>query len=202
VRTPVIYKANGIVIVNSVFVENEAVLRAEVTTPIPVTADSLALYLDGVPITVTKTQTDVVGRQWTLQGLPEGRGPGVHVLQIAVGGRTAGFDQASYQVSTEFTMRGVAVVSPQIQGAGCGGSIFQYELSGPANRVELLLMTVAGRRVSSVQLPGSPGFNVYCWDGRDSQGHVTAIGLYLFRIRATDASGRTVTRDGRMIRSR
>ena len=89
-----------------------------------------------------------------------------------------------------------------VQGAGCGGSIFQYELSAPANRVELLLMTVAGRRVSSVQLPGNPGFNVFCWDGRDSQGHETAIGLYLFRIRATDASGRTVTRDGRMIRSR
>jgi len=202
VRTPVVYKANGIVIVNGVFVENEAVLRAEVTTPIPVTADSLALYLDGFPITVTKTQTDLVGRQWTLQGLPEGRGPGAHVLQIAIGGRTAGLDQASYQVSAEFTMRGVAVVSPHVQGAGCGGSIFQYELSAPANRVELLLMTVAGRRVSSVQLPGNPGFNVFCWDGRDSQGHETAIGLYLFRIRATDASGRTVTRDGRMIRSR
>jgi len=202
VRTLVTYKANGTPIVNGVFVENEAVLRAEVTTPIPVTADSLALYLDGAPIAITKTQTDAVGRRWVLQGLPEGRGPGVHVLQIAVGDRTAGFDQASYQVSAEFTMRGVAVVSPKVQGAGCGGSIFQYELSAPANRVELLLMTVAGRRVSSIQLPGSPGFNVFCWDGHDSQGHETATGLYLFRIRATDASGRTVTRDGRMIRSR
>lgn len=202
VRTPVIYKANGIVIVNGVFVENAAVLRAEVTTPIPVTADSLALYLDGVPIAITKTQSDVPGRQWVLESLPEGRGPGTHVLQIAVGGRTAGFDQTTYQVSADFTMRGVAVVSPKVMGAGCGGSVFQYELSAPANRVELLLMTVAGRRVSSVQLPGSPGFNVFCWDGRDSQGHETSTGLYLFRIRATDATGRTVTRDGRMIRSR
>jgi hypothetical protein len=202
VRTPVSYLANGIVIVNGVFVENAAVLRAEVTTPIPVTADSLALYLDGIPITITKTQTDAAGRQWVLESLAEGRGPGAHVLQIAVGGRTAGFDQVSYQVSAEFTMRGVAVVSPRIQGAGCSGSIFQYELSSPAQRVELMLMTVAGRRISSIQLPGSPGFNVFCWDGHDSQGHETATGLYLFRIRATDASGRTVTQDGRMIRSR
>src|SRR5207245_2828639 len=67
VRTPVRYLANGTVIVNGVFVENEAVLRAEVTTPIPVTADSLALYLDGAPIAVTKTQTDAVGRRWVLQ---------------------------------------------------------------------------------------------------------------------------------------
>jgi peptidase C25-like protein/flagellar hook capping protein FlgD len=202
VRTPVRYLANGVVIVNGVFVENSAVLRAEVTTPIPVTADSLALYLDGTPISITKTKTDGVGRQWVLESLAEGRGSGTHVLQIAVGGRTAGFDQVSYQVSAEFTMRGVAVVSPHVQGAGCGGSIFQYELSGPANRVELLLMTVAGRRVSSIKLPGGSGLNVYCWDGRDSQGHDTATGLYLFRIRATDASGRTVSQDGRMIRSR
>jgi peptidase C25-like protein/flagellar hook capping protein FlgD len=199
VRTPIRYLANGIVIVNGVFVENSAVLRAEVTTPIPVTADSLELYLDGVPITITKNGA---GRQWVLEGLPEGRGPGAHVLQVAIGGRTAGLDQATYQVSAEFTMRGVAVVSPKMQGTGCGGSIFQYELSAPANKVELMLMTVAGRRVSSLQLPGSPGFNVYCWDGRDSQGHDTATGLYLFRIRATDATGRTVSKDGRMIRSR
>ena len=99
-------------------------------------------------------------------------------------------------------MRGVAVVSPKVQGTGCGGSIFQYELSSSADKVELLLMTVAGRRVSSLRMPGNAGFNVYCWDGRDSEGHDTAIGVYLFRIRATDSTGRTVSQDGRMIRTR
>ena len=202
VRTPVRYLANGVVIVNGVYAENEAILRAEVTTPIPVTADSLELYLDGIPITVTKKQTDTAGRQWVLEGLPEGRGPGSHTLQLAVGGRTAGLGQATYQVSTQFTMRGVAVVSPQVQGTGCGGSIFQYELSAPANKVQLLLLTVAGRRVSSVQMSGNAGFNVYCWDGRDSEGHDTAAGVYLYRIKATDATGRTVSQDGRMIRPR
>jgi hypothetical protein len=131
VRTPIRYLANGVAIVNNVFVENEAILRAEITTPIPVTADSLELYLDGVPITVTKTH-DAAFRQWVLEGLREGRGPGSHTLQVAIGGHTAGLDQVSYQVSTQFTMRGVAVVSPQVMGTGCGGSVFQYELSAPA----------------------------------------------------------------------
>ncbi len=201
-RVPIRFLANGIDIVNGVFVENAAVLRAEVTTPIPVTADSLQLFLDGVPIVVAKTQTDAAGRQWVLEGLPEGRGPGSHTLQVAIGGRTAGLDQVAFQVSAQFTMRGVAVVSQRIQGSGCGGQVFQYELSAPASRVELLLMTVSGRRVSSKQMPGSAGFNVYCWDGRDSQGHEAAAGVYFYRIRATDPSGRIVSQDGRMIRAR
>ena len=201
-RVAVQYLANGAPIVNGVFVENAAVLRAEVTTPIPVTADSLSLLLDAVPIAVTKTASDGTGRRWVLESLPESRGPGTHVLQIAVGGRTAGFDQATYQVSAEFTMRGVAVVSPRMQGTGCGGSIFQYELSAPASKVELLLLTVSGRRVASLDLPGSAGLNVYCWDGRDSQGNDTATGLYFYRVRATDVTGKTAEQDGRMIRSR
>jgi len=202
VRTPIRYFANGIAIVNGTFVEAAATLRAEVTTPIPVTADSLTLLLDGVVVPATKTQADGTGRKWVLETAAGDRSPGSHTLQVAIGGRTAGFDQATFQISSQFTMRGVAVVSPRIQGAGCGGSIFQYELSAPADRVNLLLLTVAGRRVSSLQLPGSAGLNVFCWDGRDSEGHETATGLYLFRIRATDATGRTVSQDGRMIRSR
>ena len=198
VRTPIHYFANGVEIVNGVFVAGNARVRADVTTPVPVAADSLELFLDGVSIPVSKTGG---GRQWSLEALP-GFGPGTHTLQIAIGGRTAGFQLVTFQVSAEFTMRGVAVVSPKVQGAGCGGSIFQYELSAPADKVELLLMTVAGRRVSSIRMSGNAGFNVYCWDGRDSQGHDTAIGVYLFRIRATDPTGRTVTRDGRMIRTR
>jgi peptidase C25-like protein/flagellar hook capping protein FlgD len=198
VRTPVHYFANTVEIVNGVFVASGARVRADVTTPIPVTADSLELLLDGVSIPVSKTGG---GRQWSLDGLP-GFGPGTHTLQIAVNGRTAGFQLVTFQVSAEFTMRGVAVVSPKVQGAGCGGSIFQYELSSTADKVELLLMTVAGRRVSSIRMPGNAGFNVYCWDGRDSQGHDTAMGVYLFRIRAADPTGRTVTQDGRMIRTR
>ena len=85
VRTPVHYFANGVEIVNGVFVASGARVRADITTPIPVTADSLELLLDGVSIPVSKTGG---GRQWSLDGLP-GFGPGTHTLQIAVNGRTA-----------------------------------------------------------------------------------------------------------------
>ena len=68
--------------------------------------------------------------------------------------------------------------------------------------MELLILSVAGRRVASIDLPRQAGYNVYCWDGRDSQGHSAATGVYFYRIKATDPTGRTLTRDGRMIRSR
>ncbi len=202
VRTPIRYFANGVEIIDGVFVESSALLRAEITSPIPLTADSLTLLLDGVAISGAPTSLDGTGRRWAIESLAGDRHAGTRILQLAVGGRTAGLDDATFQISSQFTLRGVAVVDPRRQGAGCGGSIFQYELSAPASRVDLQLYTVAGRRVASIPLPGVAGFNVYCWDGRDSKGHIAATGVYLFRIRATDPTGRTADHDGRMIRSR
>jgi hypothetical protein len=202
VRTPIRYFADGVGIINGVFIAGGSLLRAEVTSPIPLTADSLALLYDGVPIAAVSTALDGTGRRWALESLAGDRGPGPHTIEVAVSDRTAGLDNATFQISATFTLRGVVVVDPRKQGAGCGGSIFQYELSAPATKIELLLYTVAGRRVASIPLPGSAGFNVYCWDGRDAQGHIAATGLYLYRVRATDDGGRTVSFDGRMIRSR
>jgi len=59
-----------------------------------------------------------------------------------------------------------------------------------------------GRRVASLEWPGQAGFNTYCWDGRDSQGNVTANGLYFYRLTAVDATGHRASQDGRMIRAR
>ncbi len=202
VRTPIRYFANGVEIIDGVFVESSALLRAEVTSPVPLTADSLTLLLDGIAISGAATSLDATGRRWAMESLAGDRGPGQRRLQLAIGGRTAGLDDATFQISSQFTLRGVAVVDPRRQGAGCGGSIFQYELSAPATRVEIQFYTVSGRRVASIQLPGAAGLNVFCWDGRDSQGHDTANGVYLFRLRATDPTGRTADHDGRMIRTR
>jgi hypothetical protein len=202
VRTPIRYFANGVEIVNNVFVESGALLRAEVTAPIPITADSLELRLDGIPIASTKAAMDATGRRWSLESLGGNRSTGSHTIQVALSGRTAGLDERTFQITSEFTLRGVAVVSQRVQGTGCGGQVFQYELSSSARKVELLILSVAGRRIASIDLPGQAGYNVFCWDGRDSQGHSAATGVYFYRIKATDPTGRTLTRDGRMIRSR
>ncbi len=203
VRSTARFLANGVVIVDGAFVEANAVLRAELTTPIPVTDDSLTLLLDGAPIAnVTETAMDASGREWVLVTLPEAHGPGTHTLDVAVNGRTGIFQPVSFSIETSFRLRGVAVVSPRLMGTGCNGSVFQFELSAPAPKVELLLLTVSGRRVASLQWPGKTGFNVYCWDGRDSRGNETATGLYFYRLSAFDAAGHKVSQSGRMIRSR
>lgn len=203
VRSTARYLANGVVIVNGTFVESNAVLRAEVTTPIPVTADSLTLLLDGVPLAnVTESAMDGTGRRWALVTLPEDRGPGIHTLDVEVNGRAGVFPQATFNVETGLALRRVVVVSPRLMGSGCDGSVFQFELSTPVPKVELLLLTVSGRRVASAQWPGKAGFNVYCWDGRDSQGNATANGLYFYRLTAVDAAGHKATQSGRMIRTR
>jgi hypothetical protein len=203
VRDSVRYLANGFVIVNGTFVESNAILRAEVMTPIPVTADSLTLLLDGVPLTnVTETAMDATGRRWALVTLAEDRGPGIHTLDVEINGRTGVFRQATFNVETGLALRRVVVVSPRLMGSGCDGSVFQFELSTPVPKVELLLMTVSGRRVASAQWPGKAGFNVYCWDGRDSQGNTAATGLYFYRLTAVDAAGHKASQSGRMIRTR
>jgi hypothetical protein len=199
VRTVVRYTANGKDILDGEFVDGSAVLRAEVTTPVPVVADSLELLVDGSPIVITKSRTDAAGRHWTLQSLPEERGPGSHELRIAIGGRSAEFGSVTYRVDTSFRIVHVAVVSSRIPMTGCDGTVFQYELTAPAARVRLLVNTVAGRRVAALDWPGVTGINVQCWDGRDSEGHEMARGVYFYRLAATDLSGRTVLQTGRMI---
>lgn len=59
-----------------------------------------------------------------------------------------------------------------------------------AARLEIQILTVAGRRVRSIQIDGKAGENYIPWDGRDSEGENVAIGVYLFHVTAQSPSGR------------
>jgi len=62
-------------------------------------------------------------------------------------------------------------------------------LNQPAH-LQIQILTVAGRRVRSIQLDGKAGENYIPWDGRDSEGENVAIGVYLFQVTAQSPSGR------------
>src|SRR5436853_419834 len=98
-------------------------------------------------------------RRWTPHSI---RSPsptrGAHTLDVQVSGRAGIFAQGSFKVETALTLRRVAVVSPRLMGTGCDGSVFQFELSTATPTVQLMLLTVSGRRVASLEWPGKAGF--------------------------------------------
>jgi hypothetical protein len=84
----------------------------------------------------------------------------------------------------------------------------RFVMEGPAaglSQVELSIYAVDGTPVRTLrQQPQSPGQVVIEWDGRDTRGDEIANGVYLYTVRATDASqpGRTHVASGRVVRMR
>jgi hypothetical protein len=60
---------------------------------------------------------------------------------------------------------------------------FTYELSVPAERVEIKIFTLSGRLIRTMSGTGSAGFNSgVAWDGRDQDGDKVANGVYIYKI--------------------
>ncbi|MFH0931253.1 MAG: type IX secretion system sortase PorU, partial [Candidatus Zixiibacteriota bacterium] len=60
---------------------------------------------------------------------------------------------------------------------------FTYELSVPAEKVEVKIFTISGRLIRILSGTGSPGFNSgVIWDGRDEDGDKVANGVYIYKI--------------------
>lgn len=62
---------------------------------------------------------------------------------------------------------------------------FSYSLSSPAERVEISLFSLAGRRVARLAAPGRMGHNLCLWQPDP----VPAGGTYIYRIAASTATG-------------
>ena len=72
---------------------------------------------------------------------------------------------------------------------------FTYILSRPSD-VVLRVYTVAGRLVRILEnAPGRAGYNQVMWDGRDSDGHLLANGVYLYTVTADDGNDRARVRE-------
>ncbi|HSQ59942.1 MAG TPA: C25 family cysteine peptidase, partial [Acidobacteriota bacterium] len=74
-------------------------------------------------------------------------------------------------------------------------------LNQPA-RLKITILTVAGRRVRSWNVEGRAGENYIPWDGRDSRGEITAIGVYLIHVTADAPGGGRVDAVAKALRTR
>jgi len=60
---------------------------------------------------------------------------------------------------------------------------FTYELSVPAEKVEIMIFTLSGRLIRTLTGTGSPGFNSgVVWNGRDQDGDKIANGVYIYKV--------------------
>ena len=60
---------------------------------------------------------------------------------------------------------------------------FTYELSVPAEKVEIKIFTLSGRLIKTLSGSGSAGFNSGAvWDGRDQDGDKVANGVYIYKV--------------------
>jgi len=60
---------------------------------------------------------------------------------------------------------------------------FTYELSVPAEKVEIKIFTLSGRLIRTMSGTGSAGFNSgVVWDGRDQDGDKVANGVYIYKV--------------------
>ncbi|MCJ7458994.1 MAG: type IX secretion system sortase PorU [candidate division Zixibacteria bacterium] len=60
---------------------------------------------------------------------------------------------------------------------------FTYELSVPAEKVEIKIFTLSGRLIRTMSGAGSAGFNSgVVWDGRDQDGDKVANGVYIYKV--------------------
>ncbi|HVP36946.1 MAG TPA: type IX secretion system sortase PorU, partial [Terriglobales bacterium] len=64
-----------------------------------------------------------------------------------------------------------------------GFTQFTYELSVPAEKVEIKIFTLSGRLIRTMSGTGAAGFNTgVVWDGRDQDGDKVANGVYIYKI--------------------
>jgi len=76
-----------------------------------------------------------------------------------------------------------------------------FQISDMAEKVDLDIYSVSGRHIRSYELYDVTGYHEIDWDGRDSDGHEIANGVYYLKFRAK-SENETIERIERMARLR
>ena len=103
---------------------------------------------------------------------------------------------ASIVQNTAVSMIGkrVHVEAEDLTYRGDGTVEFGYDLTGPANRVDLAIVNERGKLIRTLTDDSPDGFSgVLSWDGEDTDGNVVPAGVYRFAPTAVNGRGNFVT---------
>jgi hypothetical protein len=158
------------------FVSREPLVRAEITTPVPVGAEEIRIDLDGAA-TAPDTLRALSALRW-LAALRPSLASGDHELLVAVRAL-----EKTIRFRVEDRFRIVDLLNhPNPTEAGTG---FYYTLTDDAEAVRAEVYTITGRRIRVIEgLSGRVGYNANpgAWDGSDQDGDRVANGVYLYRV--------------------
>jgi len=109
---------------------------------------------------------------------------GEHTLKIKAWDNANNSSLASFQVKVLSLSKGLSITQVMnYPNPFSRFTQFTYELSIPAEKVEIKIFTLSGRLIRTLTGSGSPGFNAgVVWDGRDQDGDKIANGVYIYKI--------------------
>jgi hypothetical protein len=199
VRVDAAFRADGTPLATGDFVAPVAALDVDVHSPVALDDQSFRLLRDGVPITgLSAEATDPLGKDWRISTtLDSGAGPHTLGLEIRHAGNQVLVHSISYQVGGEFALRQVGTYPNPFDTF----TTFSYQLTAPADDVQIQIYTVSGRLVHEIEAPRGLGYTQIAWNGLDQDHDEVANGLYIFRVTAR-GGGNKEEFTGRIVRAR
>lgn len=109
---------------------------------------------------------------------------GDHTLKIKAWDNANNSTLASFQVKVISSSTELAIAQVMnYPNPFARSTQFTYELSLPAEKVEIKIFTLSGRLIRTLTGTGSAGFNSgVVWDGRDQDGDKVANGVYIYKV--------------------
>ncbi|KPJ61661.1 MAG: hypothetical protein AMJ46_00865 [Latescibacteria bacterium DG_63] len=189
------FSSGGQPITQGDFVPATLTVEALVSSPVVLSSDDVLLLVDSLGVVSSKEQVDQAGRRWRLIA-DVSLGDGEHVLAVQVAGTPPSVRAVTVNVASGFAVQNIFCYPSPFSEV----TSFNYDLTGSPVRVLIELFTVSGRKMEEIEGTVRVGYNSVIWEGRDSEGHRVANGLYLYKVTATDHEGRKITELGKVVK--